>query len=138
MNVPSCRRLVRPCRNLWRGLSGETLSSVLTLARGVLQRLSPGTGGTPPADTLPGITATGKIAALAAAINTYGQKDEAQGGQQTEVAATLEQVEADVVKLAGLRHQVQLAADQAWPWRTPGVVTIRKSFLLPPTRPLNE
>jgi len=129
MNVPSCRRLVRPCRNLWRGLSGETLSSVLTLARGVLQRLSPGTGGTPPADTLPGITATGKIAALAAAINTYGQKDEAQGGQQTEVAATLEQVEADVV---------QLAADQAWPWRTPGVVTIRKSFLLPPTRPLNE
>jgi len=130
--------MIREAYGVGRGLSGETLASVLTLARGVLTRLSPGTGGTPPADTLPGITATGKIAALAAAISTYGQKDEAQGGQQTEAAATLEQVETDVGTLAGLRHEVQLAADQAWPWRTPGVVTIRKSFQLPPTRPLNE
>ena len=29
----------------------------------------------------------------------------------------------------------QLAADQAWPWRTPGVATIRKSFLMPVDRP---
>ena len=29
-----------------------------------------------------------------------------------------------------IARQVQLAADQAWPWRTPGVATIRKAFLL--------
>lgn len=129
---------LREAYGIGRGLSGETLASVLTLARGVLARLSPGAGGTPPTDKLPGITAADKIAKLAAAIETYGAKDNAQGEQKTEAAATLEQVEADITKLAGLRRQVQLAADQAWPWRTPGVVTIRKSFLLPPTRPLNE
>ena len=129
---------LREAYGIGRGLSGETLASVLTLARGVLNRLSPGEGGTPPMDKLPGITAGDKIAKLAAAIETYGAKDNAQGGQKTEAAATLEQIEADIAKLAGLRRQVQLAADQAWPWRTPGVVTIRKSFLLPPTRPLNE
>ena len=95
-------------------LSGETLASVLTLARGVLNRLSPGEGGTPPADKLPSITDGDKIAKLAAAISTYGAKDNAHGEQKTE------------------------ATDQAWPWHTAGVVTIRKSFLLPPTSPLNE
>jgi hypothetical protein len=28
------------------------------------------------------------------------------------------------------------AADQAWPWRNPGVATIRRDFLLPVDRPL--
>lgn len=129
---------LREAYGIGRGLSGETLASVLTLARGVLHRLTPAAVGEPPTDQLPGITAAGKIADLAAAITTYGAKDNAQGEQKTEAAATLEQIEADVAKLADLRRQVQLAADQAWPWRTPGVVTIRKSFLLPPTRPLNE
>jgi len=30
------------------------------------------------------------------------------------------------------------AAEQAWPWRTPGVATIRKAFLLPVDRPFKE
>ena len=41
-------------------------------------------------------------------------------------------IKANVPKLAKLRRQAQLAADQAWPWRTPGVATIRKAFLLSP------
>jgi hypothetical protein len=40
--------------------------------------------------------------------------------------------------LAGLRREVQLAADQAWPWRAEGVSTIRKSFLLPANQPLKD
>ena len=67
-----------------------------------------------------------------------GRRTTPKASTRPEAAATLEQIETDIAKLAGLRRQVQLAADQAWPWRTPGVVTIRKSFLLPPTRPLNE
>jgi hypothetical protein len=43
---------------------------------------------------------------------------------------------ANIGKLAGLRHQVQLAAEQAFPWRTPGVASIRKSFQLPTDRPM--
>ncbi len=129
---------LREAYGIGRALSGETLAGVLTLARGVLNRLSPGEGGHPPTDKLPGITAEDNIAKLATAISLYGAKGNAQGDQKTEAAATLEQVETDIATLADLRHQVQLAADQAWPWRTPGVVTIRKSFLLPPTRPLNE
>jgi hypothetical protein len=45
-------------------------------------------------------------------------------------------IKANVPKLAKLRRQVQLAADQAWPWRTPGVATIRKAFLLSQGRPM--
>lgn len=31
-----------------------------------------------------------------------------------------------------------LAGDQAWPWRTPGVATIRKAFLRSPDRPMKD
>jgi len=50
----------------------------------------------------------------------------------------VEAIKANVPKLAKLRRQVQLAADQAWPCRTPNVKTIRKAFLLPTDRPPAE
>ncbi|MBI4325197.1 MAG: hypothetical protein HY674_08020 [Chloroflexi bacterium] len=87
---------------------------------------------------LPGITAAGRIKELADAITTYGGKDQAQGEKQTEAGKLLEAIKANVPKLAKLRRQVQLAADQAWPWRTPGVATIRKAFLLSPDRPMKD
>ena len=43
----------------------------------------------------------------------------------------LEQILKHAVVLATLRHQVQLAAEQAFPWRTAGVATTRQAFLLP-------
>jgi|ERR1035437_1632349 hypothetical protein len=42
------------------------------------------------------------------------------------------------ITLAGLRREVQQAADQAWPWRNDGVATIRKTFLLPANQPLKD
>ena len=60
----------------------------------------------------------------------------AQGDQQNENSGALEAIVANIGKLGGLRHQVQLAAEQAWPWRNPGVASIRKSFLLPTDRPM--
>jgi len=39
----------------------------------------------------------------------------------------VEAIKANVPKLAKLRRQVQLAADQAWPWLTPVVSSIRKA-----------
>ena len=120
------------------GLSGGTLDEVLTASRIVLARLSPGDGNAPPQDVLPGITAAGRIKELADAITAYGGKDQAQGEKQTEAGKLLEAIKANVPKLAKLRRQVQLAADQAWPWRTPGVATIRKAFLLSPDRPMKD
>jgi hypothetical protein len=53
-----------------------------------------------------------------------------QGDQQNENSGAPEAIVANLGKLAGLRHQVQLAVEQAWPWRNSGVTSIRKAFLL--------
>ena len=89
-------------------------------------------------DTLPGVKADKEIKALADAIVAYSGKDEAQREQQDQASGTLEETEASIDTLAGLRRQIQLAADQAWPWRTAKTATIRKAFLLPTDRPLKE
>jgi hypothetical protein len=56
--------------------------------------------------------------------------------RKNENAGALEAIVANIGKLAGLRHQVQLAAEQAFPWRNSGVASIRKSFQLPTDRPM--
>ena len=119
-------------------LGGLTLDQVLGAARSVLSRLTTGADNTPPQDVLPGVTPAGAIKDLTDAITQYGGKDAAQSQQTQKASATLEAIEVAVAKLADLRKQVQLAADQAWPWRMAGVATIRKSFLLPATRPIKE
>ena len=120
------------------GLASAGLDVVLTRARSILARLVVAPGEMVPQDVLPGIKANGKIAALSAAITLYGAKNTAQGEKETEAEATLEDIEAKIKELIALRRQVQQAADQAWPWRTPGVATIRKTFLLPVDRPLPD
>ncbi|NBU09480.1 MAG: hypothetical protein EBS84_10740 [Proteobacteria bacterium] len=119
-------------------LSNSPLDEVLTAARAILARLSPGTGGTPPVDTLPGIKPLGRIKDLSDAITAYDAKNTAQGDKQGAAEEALEAIGAQVADLASLRREIQLAADQAWPWRTPGVKTIRKAFGLPEDRPLPE
>jgi hypothetical protein len=112
----------------------------LTICHGILDRLSPDTSVTPPAppqDKLPGITAA-RIAALADALEQCGGKKQNRAENQTDAEKLLEKLEADVAALAALRHEAQLAADQAFPWRTPGVAAIRKAFLLQEDRPLAD
>jgi hypothetical protein len=129
---------LRAAYYIGESLSSDTLEEVLTAARGIRDRLVPGANNAPPTDVLPGIKAEPQIKALTDAITTYGGKDEAQGNQQKKASGTLEEIQANIAVLAGLRHQIQLAADQAWPWRTDGVATIRKAFLLPVDRPLGN
>ncbi|MEI7809700.1 MAG: hypothetical protein WCJ07_14575 [Verrucomicrobiota bacterium] len=57
---------------------------------------------------------------MSAAIEKYDDKNTEQGDQQSEASGALEAIQADMDKLAGLRRAVQLAADQAWPWRASG------------------
>jgi hypothetical protein len=119
-------------------LASLTLEEVTLAGETILARLVPGENNALPLDTLPGITAPGAIKTLADALALYGAKDTAQGDAQSNASALLEKIEAAIDSLAALRRQVQLAADQAWPWRTKGVATIRKAFLLPTDRPLTE
>lgn len=120
------------------GLGAQSLDDVLIAARNVLARLTPGPNNAPPQDVLPGIKATGAIKDLADKIAEYAGEDTEQGEQKKKSGGTLEAIWADVTTLAGYRREVQLAADQAWPWRNPGVATIRKSFLIPANQPLKD
>ncbi len=119
-------------------LGTQTLDEVLLAARNVLARLTPGKNNAQPTDVLPGIKANGAIKDLADAISDYADDNTEQGDQQQEASAALEAIWADVTKLAGLRRDVQLAADQAWPWRDKGTATIRKAFLLPASQPFKD
>lgn len=116
-------------------LHNENLKEVLTASKAMFARLTPGQNNTPAQDTLPGIKQP-QIQALTTAITQCGGGKDDQGGQQNLNSKALEDIEAAINQLAGLRHQVQLAAEQAFPWRTPGVAAIRQSFLLPTDQPL--
>lgn len=116
-------------------LHNDNLKEVGAAAKAILDRISPGAGNTPPQDTLPGIKVP-QIQALSDAIAKYSGGKDAQTSQQNLNAGALEEIEADISKLAALRHQVQLAGEQAFPWRASGVAAIRQSFLLPVDRPL--
>ena len=118
-------------------LASRSLHEVTTAARGIHARLTPAAAGGTAEDTLPGITPAGRIKELASAIADYGALNDQQSEKLTESEAGLEAITAKVAKLTALRREVQLAADQAWNWRKPGVETIRKSFLLPLGHPLN-
>jgi hypothetical protein len=112
-------------------LAHDNLHEVQTAAIAIRDRLV----GTPPQDVLPGVKAA-QITALSGAITTYAANITAPGGQSNENAGALQAIVANIGKLAGLRHQVQLAAEQAFPWRNSGVASIRQSFLLPTDRPM--
>jgi hypothetical protein len=116
-------------------LAHETLAEVQTAAIAIRDRLVPASPAVSPLDVLPGIKAA-QITALSNAITQYASGVTAPDDQQNDNAAALQMIVANVGKLAGLRHQVQLAAEQANPWRTPGVAATRQSFLLPTDRPL--
>jgi len=116
-------------------LASDTLEEVSTAAKAIRDRLTAGAGSTPPQDVLPGIKAA-QIQSLADAITQYGVSTGAQSDQRSDNSKALEAIVTDINVLAGPRHQVQLAAEQAFPWRTPGVAAIRQSFLLPTDRPL--
>jgi hypothetical protein len=112
-------------------LAHDNLHEVQTAAIAIRDRLV----GTPPQDVLPGVKAA-QITALSGAITTYAADITAPGDQSNENAGALQAIVANIGKLAGLRHQVQLAAEQAFPWRNSGVASIRQSFLLPTDRPM--
>lgn len=119
-------------------LSSQSLDDVVLAARAIRARLIPGKDNAPPQDTLPGINPEPEIKELSDAIAAYVAKNKAQGELETKGEGNLEQANADKKQLLAWTHEIQTAADQAWPWRKPGVKTIRKRFELPESQPLGE
>lgn len=116
-------------------LAHGTLAFAGTAAKAIRDRLVAGPNNTPPVDVLPGISPA-QITALSNTITGYAGDVTAADAQQNQNLAAHNAIVANIAKLAALRHQVQLAAEQAYPWRTPGVAATRQAFLLPPDRPL--
>jgi hypothetical protein len=116
-------------------LHDATLQEVQVAAVAIRDRLVIVPPASAPVDVLPGIKAP-QIAALSNAITTYASGVTAPVEQQVDNFGALNEIEANIVTLAGQRRQVQLAAEQGFPWRTPGVAAIRQAFLLPGDRPL--
>jgi len=73
---------------------------------------------------------------LSNTITEFAGDIDAADAQATQNIATHNLIVANIAQLANLRRQVQLAAEQAFPWRTPGVGATRLAFLLPPNRPM--
>ncbi len=120
---------------------GEDLDTNLprlkTIAIAILAKLQPGPNNTPPPDVLRGVKAP-DIQALADALGVLTAKDNEQGAAQViarEERRTADELLADIV--AG-RLDIQLAADQEWPWKTREHDLIRAQFKLPLTRPMTE
>ncbi len=120
---------------------GEDLDTNLprlkTIAIAILAKLQPGPNNTPPPDVLRGVKAP-DIQALADALGVLTAKDNEQGAAQViakEERRTADELLADIV--AG-RLDIQLAADQEWPWTTREHDVIRAQFKLPLTRPMTE
>ena len=117
-------------------ISTKGKEELITDAGNILARLVPSANAAPPEDVLLGIKPLGRIQELADAIAAYDDSDLAQGGKQTEAEKVLERVNNKITALGKLRRQIQLAANQAFPWTDEGVATIRKAFHLPPDGPL--
>lgn len=118
-------------------LHNESLYELTAAANSIYSRLAPGKDDAPPVDTLPGVKEA-QITALKDALTLYGVKEEGQMKDKFDAFKLLEQIKANVPEMAHLRHQIQLAADQAFPHRNALVRTIRQTFLLPPDRPLGD
>ena len=116
-------------------LHDETLHEVGIAAIAIRDRLVAVPPAAAPVDVLPGVKAA-QITALSNAITLYVGDVAAGDEQQNQNSGALNTIKASISKLASLRHQVQLAAEQAFPWRTPGVAATPQAFLLPPDRPL--
>ncbi len=120
---------------------GEELDTNLirlkAIAQSILDRIAPGENNAPPLDVLKGVKAP-DIQALVTAHSQLAAKDNAQAAAQAIAKGerrTADELLGDII--AG-RLDIQLAADQEWPWKTREFDVIRAQFKLPLTRPMTE
>lgn len=112
-------------------IAGEMLRKLTT------QPAPAGGAPLPPEDTLKGVLAE-DLAELDAARTAYADADADQTGTGQEASALRAEVERLFGAVRELRIDLQLAADQAWPYTKPENAPARRAFNIPENRPAGE
>jgi hypothetical protein len=86
------------------------------------------------ADTLPGVTPARLTSAHQLLLN-YSATEDPQTGAQTDATSLRTQRDAAFDEVMRLRHEIQFAAETAYPWHVETNMGIRREFLLPAGRP---
>lgn len=120
---------------------GEDLDTKITrlktIAAAILDLIAPGANNAPPRDVLKGVKAA-DITKLTAALATFTAKDNAQADAQSSATGKRRTAAELIADMMTGKLDIQLAADQEWPWTTRQFDTIRDEFNLPRTRPMTE
>lgn len=116
---------------------GTNRADLKGMATAVLGLLRPKEAGAQPLDTLPGISAD-KIEALATALENFTNPDAVEQEAQGDASGSRMTLGQLVRNIRNDRIEIQLAVDQAHPWRDPTSTDIRTVFELPLDRPLGE
>jgi hypothetical protein len=85
-------------------------------------------------DALPGLTPA-KLATFATHLAAFNAKPVSKTGQQAIATQKRKARGAKFIEIMRLRHEIQHAADGAWPWSIPGNNGLRMLFKLPAGRP---
>lgn len=84
-------------------------------------------------DTLPGVTPA-RLTASAAILAAYQAPEGTQSDAQSAATQLRAQRDTAFADLLRLRHEIQLAAEGAWPWHGDDNMGVRREFLLPAGR----
>ena len=85
------------------------------------------------ADALPAVTPA-RIATASAALIAFIASESPQSDAQSEATKLRNQRDASFTEVLRLRHDIQLAADAAWPWWNDANLAERREFLIPAGR----
>lgn len=85
-------------------------------------------------DNLPSVTPQ-RLAQANAALANYTASKAPQSDAQSEATKLRQQRDDAFAEALRLRHDIQYAADTAWPWWDDANVAVRREFLLPAGRP---
>lgn len=116
---------------------GTNLARLKTIATAILSRLQPGVNNAPPLDVLKGVKAA-DIANIATALGELTTKDDEQAAAQAMASGERRTADDLIADMVAGRLDIQLAADQEWPWTGHRFDAIRTQFQLPLTRPMTE
>jgi hypothetical protein len=115
----------------------SNLGRLKIIAKSILDRIAPGENNAPPLDVLRGVK-TDDITRLANAYATLTAKDKEQGDAQNLSKTEHKTADELLAEVMAGKLDIQLAADQEWPWTTREFDVIRDQFKLPRTRPMTE
>jgi len=84
-------------------------------------------------DNLPGVTAA-RLTLARQRLDAFIGTEDPQTGAQTDATNLRKQRDAAFDEVMRLRHEIQFAADTAYPWHEPTTAGTRREFLLPAGR----